>query len=218
MKIILAVFVFILAGAIFAQPLITLDFESDSAGEFPSEWTSKKEKDMKLVYFVREEDGNKFLRGDAGGLSVQIGYEAEWELEKYPHLSWKWRAVTLPESSNEHEKSGNDNVLGMYVVFGGWPIPRNIKYIWSETLPVGTELPSPFTGKTKMVVLRSGADGAGEWLEEERNILDDYRRLFGEPDATPTARGIGVLTDSDNTDTEAVGDYDDIRVLPKGEE
>ncbi len=201
-----------------AQPLFTLDFEADSIGEFPSRWTSKNEEDMRMVYFVREEDGNRFLRGDAGGLSVQIGFKTEWELEKYPYLNWKWRAVTLPEGSDEHEKSGNDNALGLYVVFGGWPIPKNIKYIWSETLPVGTELPSPFTSRTKMLVLRSGEDNIGEWVEEERDVLEDYRRLFGEPEATPTARGIGILTDSDNTDTEAVGDYDDIRILPKREE
>jgi hypothetical protein len=209
----IALFVFAIISTL-AQPLLTIDFQSDKPGEFPSGWDSKDKSNMTAVYSIVEEDGNRFLRGDAKGTSVTIGFDKEWNLADYPILKWRWRAVTMPTGTNEREKSGNDNVLGMYVVFGGWPIPNSIKYIWSETLPVGTILPSPFSSKTQMIVIRSGVDGLGEWLEEERNVLDDYREAFSKPTESPDARGIGVLTDSDNTKTRAVGDYDDMIILP----
>jgi hypothetical protein len=198
-----------------AQNLFLIDFQTDIVGNFPSNWTSKNEADMGKVYSVSAEAENKYLHGNANGLSVQIGYEREWELTEYPIIKWRWRAVELPKGSNEKKKTGNDNALGFYVVFGGWPVPRNIKYIWSETLPVGAVLESPFTSKTKMVVLRSGAEKLGEWVSEERDVLADYRKLFGDGETDPKAKGIAVLTDSDNTGTQAIGDYDDITVSVK---
>jgi hypothetical protein len=56
---------------------------------------------------------------------------------------------------------------------------------------------------------------AGSWVAEERNVLADYRSLFGEGEKNPSARGILLLTDSDNTMTRAAGDYDDITVAAK---
>jgi hypothetical protein len=50
------------------------------------------------------------------------------------------------------------------------------------------------------------------WVAEERNVFEDYRKLFDDSDTSPTARGIALLTDSDNTGTRAVGDYDNICV------
>jgi hypothetical protein len=56
---------------------------------------------------------------------------------------------------------------------------------------------------------------AGKWVAEERNVLADYRSLFGMGEKNPSARGILLLTDSVNTMTRSVGDYDYITVAPK---
>jgi len=204
-------FIAIIAAS--AQPFPALDFQSDTPGTFPAGWTSKNEEGMVEVYTVAKEGENLFLHADSRGNSVTIGYDKEWNIAAYPIVRWKWRAVTMPTGTNERIKGGNDDVLGVYVVFDGWPIPNSIKYIWSETLPVGTILSSPFSGKSKMIVIRSGKEGLGEWITEEHNVLEDYRRAFKKPDETPEARGVGILTDSDNTTTRAVGDYDDIIIL-----
>ncbi len=167
---------------------------------------------MEKVYTVRSEPGNKFLHADARAIGIQIGVEKKWELEKFPILRWHWRAWVFPEGTDERKKGGNDNVLSVYVVFGGWPIPQAIKYVWSDTLPAGSVLDSPHSSRTKIVVVRSGRALRGEWVGEERDVLTDYRRFFDDPKAAPTARGILILTDSDSTQTHAVGDYDDIGI------
>ena len=199
-----------------AQALIDLNFEGDEVGKFPSGWSSRDKENMIKTYTVQAEEGNKFLHADSRGTSVQIGYEKKWELKDFPILRWRWRAQTFPEGTNEREKSGNDNVLAVYVVFGGWPIPSSIKYVWSDTLPVGETFDSPHSSKTKVVVVRSGRSMIGKWVTEERNVLADYRSIFGEGEKNPAAKGIALLTDSDNTNTRAVGDYGDITIFGRG--
>jgi hypothetical protein len=56
----------------------------------------------------------------------------------------------------------------------------------------------------------------GKWVTEERNVLADYRSIFGEGEKNPAAKGIALLTDSDNTNTRAVGDYGGITIFGKG--
>ena len=120
--------------------------------------------------------------------------------------------MVFPEHSNERKKSGNDSVLGVYAVFGGWPVPSSIKYIWSDTLPVGASFDSPHSGKTKIIVVRSGRDMIEKWVAENRDVLADYRKQFGGGEKDPVSRGIAVLTDSNETNSRAVGDYDNFAV------
>ncbi len=135
-------------------------------------------------------------------------------IKDFPVLRWRWRAVVFPDGSNEQIRSGDDSVLGVYVVLNGFPIPKAIKYIWSDTLPVDKTFDSPYSSGTKMVVVRSGRSLAGTWVAEERNVLSDYEHLFGKGERHPEAQGIAILTDSDNTRSRAVGDYADISLYP----
>ena len=55
-------------------------------------------------------------------------------------------------------------------------------------------------------------------MAEKRDVPTDYRRLFGDEAKSPAASGIGVLTDSDNTHSHAVGDYAGITLsVPRAE-
>ena len=139
-----------------------------------------------------------------------------WSLREFPILQWQWRALVFPVNSHEREKSRNDSVLGLYVVFGHLPFIKTIKYIWSDTLPEGTVFPSPYSSTTKIIVVRSGRARQGTWVTEKRDVLSDYRQLYGETEKAPTASGIAVLTDSDDTHSQAVGDYANIQTLPPG--
>ena len=179
------------------------------------QWSSRVPENAARVYSVQEEEGNRFLHADARARSVQIGLEKKWVLKDFPILRWRWRARIFPEGADERKKSGNDNVLSVYVVFGGWPIPQAIKYVWSDILPAGTFLDSPHSGKTKIFVVRSGRELQGRWVAEERNVLDDYRRLWGDSPDAPAAKGILLLTDSDSTGTHSAGDYDDIEAASR---
>ena len=53
-----------------------------------------------------------------------------------------------------------------------------------------------------MVLLEKGSIKIGPWLDEEINILDDYRKAFNaEP---PRKARIAVMNDSDNTGEHSI--------------
>lgn len=205
-----AVLVFFLAALpIEAFPVQVLFSEAD-VGSFPSAWKAR-ESAGRDVYSVRNEGDGVFLHAESAGNSHSIGHDLSVDPSEYPHLSFFWRALNLPAGGNENRKETNDGALGVYVIFEGWAIPpRAIKYVWSSSLPEGTETVSPYSGKTKVVVLRSGPERAGHWISEAVNVLEDYRRLFGE-ERVPRIKGIGILTDSDNTGSFSSGDYREFR-------
>jgi len=195
------------AQSLCAQSPIHITFDGDEVGKFPSNWVSRDQKNMMKVYSVQAEGEKKFLHADSVGLSVQISHEKKWDLRDYPILRWGWRAVVFPTGSNEQIKAGADSVLAVYVVLTGLPSVTAIKYIWSDTLPIGMAFNSPYSAGTKMIVVQSGRALAGTWVTEERNVISDYEHLFGKGGKHPVAQGIAILTDSDNTNSRAVGDY-----------
>jgi hypothetical protein len=58
----------------------------------------------------------------------------------------------------------------------------------------------------------------GYLVQESRDILSDFQQFYGEGEKNPIATEIAILTDSDNTNSQAIGDYADIRVISKGDE
>lgn len=181
------------------------DFARAAAGQFPAAWKARKDEGTS-VYAVRQEGPLRFLRAVSKGLGVQAAREVPWDLQASPVLAWSWRALKFPDGADE--KGGkNDSVLAVYVFVPHSKVrgPKAVKYIWSERVPVGTRLESN-QGLTQVIVLRSGTEKKGQWVEERVNVRDDYRKLFGE-DEVPKPAGIGVLTDADDTGSVAEGDY-----------
>jgi hypothetical protein len=216
---ILILFVALTASA--AQTLppqpINITFNGNETGKFPSGWKSMNGNSAARIYSVKAEGEHTFLHADAPAMAVQVGTEHSWALKDLPMLQWQWRAVLFPGNANEREKNRNDSVLAVYIVFGHLPFINTIKYIWSDTLPVGTTFTSPTSSNTKIIVIRSGRTQINTWVTEKRDVFSDYRQLFGEKEKDPVATGIVILTDADNTGTHAIGDYGYIQILgPNG--
>lgn len=202
------------------------DFESYSPGMIPKDWYNQTgdrrpafydEEDKEgYKYRVAEEDGNKFLRYQ-GEVAKHLNFplvNKDINIHETPVLSWKWRVFDLPEGGNEDDDNRNDVAASIYVIFDMGrvalvkKVPKSIRYTWSTTLEEGKEL-SKFYGNQKIVVVESGPVRKGEWLTFERNIVEDYKRLFGDsPPKNPLA--ILILSDGDNTRSRVKADYDDI--------
>ena len=200
-----------LGSALLAQPPIHINFNGDEVGKTPVGWISRNG-NPEEVYTVRVEGTRRFLHADARRTGVQLGREKKWSLKELPVMEWIWRPVLFPLSSDERKKASDDSVLAVYVLFGRPPFVSAIKYVWSDTLPVGTCFDSPFHGKTKMVILENGRSSLGKWTAERRDVLADYQKFFGNGEA-PEATGIALLTDSDNTNSHSIGDYGDITIM-----
>jgi Protein of unknown function (DUF3047) len=97
---------------------------------------------------------------------------------------------------------------------GREPPYATLMYIWSEQVAIESVIPSAHTSQVKMLVAASGAGGLGCWQSLRRNLAEDYRRAYG---ASPgPVLGIAVMTDTDNTGGNAVGQYADIRFACAG--
>ena len=193
---------------------IHIRFQDCPVNCLPVNWQARDHQYAAKVYSVQQESGCKFIRADSRKTQDPIGYEVRWPLRDFPILQWRWRAVQFPAGSNERELGRNDSVLGVYVVFGHFPLIKSIKYIWSDTLPEGSCFPSPHSAMTQVVVVRSGRGQRGAWVTESRDVLADYVQFYGGKEKNPVALGIGLLTDSDNTRSQAIGDYAEFRTLP----
>lgn len=193
-----------------ADDVTTLeDFSSYKSGPLPEDGWKTRNGEASSVYSVIIENNNSYLNAHDRGFSVQLFRAKGWKLSEDHMMSWKWRAIKFPVNSNEL-KGLNDSVAAVYVVFPKrWFVPETIKYIWSEKLPVGTLIRRK--DNFPALVIRSGTEDAGKWITEERNVYEDYKKLFDQRSpSSPVA--FGVLTDSNDTKSEAIADYDNFVV------
>jgi len=186
------------------------DFSRSKIGEFPVDWVVRGE-EGRSMYSVQEEGGRRFLRAASRGLGVQAARPLEWDLQQYPLLAWSWRPLEFPRGADERHLRTNDSVLAVYLLIPYSRIrgPKAVKYVWSERLPSGVRLSSNL-GLTQVLILESGPARRGRWVDERVNALEDFKAYFGES-GTPKPAGIAVLTDSDDTQSSAQGDYADFR-------
>jgi hypothetical protein len=153
----------------------------------------------------RDEHGEIFLKASSKGTSSVLFREVNAKSSDRPFLTWEWKALQFPSNKKNETlaaKSDNDFAARVYVVFGGGlPINSNIiQYVWDDYFPERTFGESPFFAKTKILVVQSGKNESGEWVRERRDLIMDYKRLFGKfPKANLVA--IGLMSDSDNTQT-----------------
>ncbi len=131
----------------------------------------------------------------------------------HPWISWRWRVDRFVQGENLSLKQGSDASARVYVYFESSGLPwqkRNLDYVWSATLPVDTVLESPYSRNSKILVVESGREHLGSWQTVKRNVTEDYRRCF--EDDPPMIVAIGLMTDTDSTQTEALAYYDDLTI------
>jgi hypothetical protein len=192
--------------------IVLEDFAHARVGEFPAQWEARQDEGQG-VYRVREEGGRRFLAALSHGLGIQAGRQvAHWSLATHPIVVWSWRPREFPHGADERRSATNDSALAVYVAvpYSRLRGPKAVKYIWSETVPVGMRLSSN-GGLTQVRVIQSGPPASKEgWVEERVNALRDWRVAFKSTD-TPKGAGIAVLTDADDTRSTAAGDYANFR-------
>lgn len=181
------------------------------------------------TYAVVREDDRTVVRADSRAGASGLTREVAIDLEEYPVVAWRWKVVNLIAKGDVTTKAGDDYAARLYItfaydpdkvsfskkarymagrlLFGDIPIGA-VTYIWDRRTPQGTIVPNAFTEFVKMIVVESGKAHVGRWIEEERNVYEDYTQAFHEE--PPLVNGVAIMTDTDNTGETATAFYGDI--------
>lgn len=177
-------------GVGYAQPgvkdsLVLEDFSKPNEKRFPQNWEAQRSTvTAHETYTIQEEAEMAFLSAKNANQRVYTK-QFSWDPKKYPVLSWRWRARVVPE--NAEFIAAIYPSLDIDFMF----IPVNTKYLWSTTLPVGTVKEGGMFSSTEMVI-RSGAEPLGEWVEERINVYEDFLKIHNHEPADK-AWGISLL-------------------------
>lgn len=162
-------------------------------------------------YTFVNESGHFVLKAESRSSASGLYRKVSIDLTQTPFLNWSWKTRQVLESVDERTRQGDDYPVRVYVVFSGglffWRT-RAINYVWSNRQPVGSHWPNPFTSNAQIMAIRSGDSNTDKWLSERRNVLEDYRKIFGEEPGQVDA--VAIMTDTDNSGLSATSWYGDI--------
>ena len=186
---------------------------------------------IKTVYETVRRDGLTVLHATADSSSSGMHCSVDIDPLTTPWLRWQWRVDALSDQATVADDDAEDTPARLVVAFGGDMDRLSLRdriffeqvevftgnvlpfatltYVWDGQLPVGSVLPYRRSGRIRYQVVESGARRAGRWLAYERNVLEDYAKVFGEPPSGHVL-GVGLLTDSDDLKNHAEAWYGDI--------
>ncbi|MFC1548863.1 DUF3047 domain-containing protein [Candidatus Omnitrophota bacterium] len=189
--------------------------------EFPfTSQNSLKEWEVKVLtknstgYTLAEHDGKNCVKAESKDSASALYSKQRLFWESDPFVSWDWKAEKFPERTKKEtlkKKEEFDFVAQVYVIFYArfFLNMQAIQYVWTENIPEGEASSSPYTKKVKLMVLQSGPSEG--WVHEERDIREDYKKLFG-AELNKNVAAISFMTDSDSTGTTASAYFTNIKV------
>jgi hypothetical protein len=212
---------------------------SDGAvgGALPDGWKplTFKKVEKHTVYTVVKDGDTVAVKAVSEASASGLTREIKVNLKEYPIVQWRWKVANVLEKGDVTRKEGDDYPARIYITFeydsskvgffdktkyetikllyGQYPPLAAINYIWESKAPKGTVVPNPYTDQVRMIVVESGPDRLNQWVTEERNLYEDYKKAFGEE--PPLISGVAIMTDTDNTGESATAYYGDI-VFRKG--
>jgi hypothetical protein len=186
--------------------------------------------DRHTDYRLVEEDGKVVVEANAQASASGLMRRIAIDPREYPIVQWRWKAANVLEKADIHRKEGDDYPARIYIAFeydpaklsfserikygvakmlhGEHPPHAVLNYLWASKAPVGLVAPNAYTDRSMMIVVQSGVENLNTWVEEERNIYEDYRKAFNEE--PPMISGVAIMTDTDNTGESATAYYGDI--------
>jgi len=186
-------------------------------------------------YSLVDEEDHAVVHAHAEASASGLSYALRVDAKAFPILRWRWKIAHVLERGDIARKQGDDYPARVYVTFEldrnraslsermrhqaarilfGDDLPGSgLCYVWDNRAAVGAIVPNAYTANVRMIVVESGMQNAHRWIEERRNLVDDYRSAFGvDP---PLISGVAIMTDTDDTGEIADAWYGDVRLEPE---
>lgn len=162
-------------------------------------------------YRLVELDGRLVLEGDARSSASGLFKPIEVDLLRYPVLNWAWKITGLLEGNDEQTRAGDDFPVRVFILTAGAEFfgdPLALNYVWSRNQPVGANWVNPFVERATMLVVESGPERVGQWVNYQRNLREDLKRYLKVE--AETILGVALMVDTDNTKQAARSYFGDI--------
>lgn len=177
--------------------------------------------DQRLAVKAHAQSSASMLRQRLNVLPEQLG-----------RLQFEWQIDGLIAQADMAERDSEDSPVRLILAFEGdrsrfsaknamlseltetltgEPLPyATLMYVWCNHRPVGAVIVNPRTDRVRKLVVESGAAHVKQWRQYERDVRADFEKAFGEPPGALV--GIAIMTDTDNTRSDARAWYGDIRL------
>lgn len=187
-------------------------------------------------YQLVEQDGVVVIQADSAEGGSGLSREIRIDPHRYPIIEWRWRVprdsgrggVTGPSRASPPVRLSlafdgdvakldfdDRTKLRMAKVLTANGLPyASLLYVWLNGKAVDTVYSNPHTERVRNIVVESGEARLDQWVSVRRNVLEDYRRAFGDDPGDIVA--VGVMTDYGDNNAPRRAFYGDITFSPAG--
>ena len=181
-------------------------------------------------YQLVEQDGVVVVQADSAEGGSGLSRKIHVDPRRHPIIEWRWR---VPRDSGRGGADGpsrdspparlsiafdgdaakldfDDRVkmrMAKALTVNGLPY-ASLLYVWLNDKPVETVYSSPHTERVRHIVVESGESHLDQWVTVRRNVLEDYKRAFGEEPGDIVA--FGIMTDYGDNSAPRRAFYGDI--------
>lgn len=187
----------------------------------------------KTVYREVQVDGRPALHAQADVSASMWRRPVQVPAVDLGRLRFSWKVPQLIEGADLTVRDGADSPVRIVLAFAGdnarlplrdrlmfdlaetltgeRPPFATMMYVWDNRAPVDSVIQSSRSERIRKLVVESGPRHCQRWLAYERDVVADYRRLFGEEPGALI--GVAVMTDSDNTESRTEAYYGRIELI-----
>ncbi len=165
-------------------------------------------KPMKIDFV--EKDGLPAARFTTKDTASMLIRHVDIPLEEYPLLSWKWFIEEpIVTSIDENTRQGDDHAARFFISFVTQSgEKRSMEIIWGNKLKAGEY---KYIDAFPHYVARGGKENIGKWFDEGINLLEIYNTIWPDKKSVHLIT-IGIFCDSDNTDSQSVSYFADVKM------
>jgi len=198
------------------EPLLHEEF---SVG-WETRWMRKK-----LRRFTADNTWDRDAPGDFLRVTSERSAGALWRTLDAPtgppglRLSWRWRVDEAVDKAargrirDERSREGDDFAARLLIAFDAPHLDKStsaLAYVFGAAVPVGSEFRNPRLRNVATIVLRSGVASRGAWIEEVRDPVADFVRVFGRTPRRLTT--VAIVVDTDDTKSTVRSAFDELRI------
>jgi len=205
---------------------------SRTLGALPDGWHEQvMRRDLpRTRYAVVQRNESRVLHAVSDGGASGLRCDVDIDPHVTPRIDWTWRVEDVDLRASVAVDQLDDAPARLLLAFAGdissltlrdqmfqemvqamtgYTVPfATLVYVWDARAPAESVFRNARSDRIRYLVIESGDGNAGRWRRYQRDVLADYRRVFG--DEPGRIQGVGVMTDSDDLETHSQAWYGDV--------